>query len=260
MGGSRSASGASRSGRAGSQPAATRVGRSVPTGRALPVPAGSCSDWVISPLAGRKPDRLAAPPRSGSATNWSPTDARVTLAPSPPGGATGLTGIDGGRLAGPNRSSTVMPSARDSANATRRDGSDRPDSTLETACRDTPAILATAYWDSSRAWRTALRRAPVVVSCASVTLHLPAHRASCGRPPGPVCCQAPGLTQLGSPVSSVVVVPSTPAAVMLMSLRLAGELAGAGSYQGQPCPGAEVMVCFTWPGRCGRRTAEESPG
>jgi hypothetical protein len=33
-----------------------------------------------------------------------------------------------------------MPSARASARATRKDGSD---STAETACRDTPAILAT---------------------------------------------------------------------------------------------------------------------
>jgi hypothetical protein len=107
-------------------------------------------------------------------------------APSLPGGATGLTGMGGAGLAGPNSSSAVLPSARDSANATRRDCSDRPDSTLETACRDTPAILATAYWDSSRAWRMAGGRAPVVVSCASVTLQLPPHRASCGRPRGPV--------------------------------------------------------------------------
>ena len=39
---------------------------------------------------------------------------------------------------GPNSSSTVMPSAWASANATRSDGSECPDSTADTACLLTP--------------------------------------------------------------------------------------------------------------------------
>jgi hypothetical protein len=93
-GGSSSPSGASSSGSAGSQPAAIRVGRGGPTGRTfLLIRPRSRSVPVTSPPTGRNPARLAAAPRSGSATYPSPIDASVTLAPLPPSGATGAAAI-----------------------------------------------------------------------------------------------------------------------------------------------------------------------
>ena len=99
----------------------------------------------------------------------------MTLAPLPPSGATGAaaTGITG--LSGPNNSSTVRPSARASAMATRNDGSLMPDSTAETACRDTPAMLATCCWENPRACRASRNRAPLAAPCPSLTALLPGH-------------------------------------------------------------------------------------
>ena len=139
-----SPSGSSRSGSAGSQPAATRVGRGGWMGRTVLIcRPRSFPVSATSPPAGRNPARVAVSPRKGSATCPSPTGTRVTLAPLLPSGATSLavTGTTESSVA--KSSSTVRPSARHSAMATRRDGSDAPDSTAEIACRDTPAISAT---------------------------------------------------------------------------------------------------------------------
>ncbi len=71
IGGSSRDSGVSSSGRAGSHPATTRVGRGGPSGRtgvAGAAPAGIAT----SPPAGRKPARVAESADRGSATNYSP--------------------------------------------------------------------------------------------------------------------------------------------------------------------------------------------
>ena len=121
--------------------------------RSLPAPAAS-------PPAGRNPPRLAVTPRNGSATYPSPTDASVTLAPSPPSCATGLAATGAARSPGPNSSSIVMPSALANAKAARSDGSDSPDSHKETACRDIPATSASCCWDNPRARRARRSRLP----------------------------------------------------------------------------------------------------
>ena len=66
-----------------------------------------------------------------------------------------------------------MPSARASARATRNDGSEMPDSTAETACRDTPAMLASCSWENPRACRASRNRAPLPAPCPSLTAFLP---------------------------------------------------------------------------------------
>ncbi len=146
MGGSSSASGVSSNGRAGSQPATTSVGRGGPKGRTGVAGAGP-DGIATSPPAGRKPGRMAESAASGSATNESPTWARVTRAPSSPSGATGRAPTTGAGTPGPNSSSTVTPSALARARATRSDGSECPASTADTACRDTPAIPASCCWE-----------------------------------------------------------------------------------------------------------------
>ena len=144
--GSSSASGVSSSGRAGSQPATTRVGRGGPSGRTGAAGAGP-DGIATSPPAGRKPARIAESATSGSATKDSPTWASVTRAPSPPSGATGRAPTTGTGIPGPNSSSTVTPSALARARATRNDGSECPASTADTACRDTPAMPASCCWE-----------------------------------------------------------------------------------------------------------------
>jgi hypothetical protein len=142
-GGSSRASGVSSSGRAGSHPAATGVGRGGMigcTGR-VAVPPGPGSVPHARASAGWNPARLAMSPDGGSATNSSPIGASVTRASSP-SGTTGRAVTGDAGLPGPNRSSTVRPSARARARATRSDGSDRPASSAETSWRDTPAIPA----------------------------------------------------------------------------------------------------------------------
>src|SRR6516225_10194632 len=133
-GGSSRPSGVASSGRAGSQPATTRVGRGGPIGwtvivslAADPFPAGAATGrpastraaagqpapaWTARPPAGTKLLLAAASPRSGSATNWSPTAARITRSPSAPDpldGATGTAGTGCARSPRPNSSSTVIP-------------------------------------------------------------------------------------------------------------------------------------------------------
>jgi hypothetical protein len=103
---------------------------------------GSPSVSASSPPAGRNPARLTVPPRNGSATYLSTTDASVTLAPMTPSGATGAASTGTAGAPAPKSSSTLMPSTLASFNATRRDGSESPASTLDTVCRVTPAISA----------------------------------------------------------------------------------------------------------------------
>ena len=59
--------------------------------------------------------------------------------------------------------------------ATRNDGSEMPDSTAETACRDTPAMLAICSWENPRARRASRSRAPLAAPCPSLTALLPGH-------------------------------------------------------------------------------------
>src|SRR6185437_7661711 len=109
-GGSSSPSGASSSGSAGSQPAATKVGRGGWMGRTVLVcRPRSLPVSATSPPAGRNPARLTVSPRNGSATCPSPTRASVTLAPLPPSGATSLAATGTTESSVPNRSSTVRP-------------------------------------------------------------------------------------------------------------------------------------------------------
>jgi hypothetical protein len=84
--------------------------------------------------------------------------ASVSLAPSPLAGATGRAETCGSGLNDPNSSSTVTPSGRAKANATRSDGSEKPDSTAEMACRDTPAIAASCCSENPRACRASRSR------------------------------------------------------------------------------------------------------
>ena len=77
----------------------------------------------------------------------------------PPSGASGRAVTSGAGLPGPNSSSTVMPSAWARASATRSDGSDRPDSTADTAWRDTRPSRPAAAGDRPRAWRASRSRA-----------------------------------------------------------------------------------------------------
>ena len=90
-------------------------------------------------------------PRSGRATNRSPTGASATRPALPRSGATltAVTGVVGSP--GPNSSSTDRPSAWASASATRSDGSECPDSTADTACLLTPAIDASCCCENPRA-------------------------------------------------------------------------------------------------------------
>jgi hypothetical protein len=53
--------------------------------------------------------------------------------------------------------------------ATRSDGSDTPDSTAETDCRDTLAMLASCSWESPCARRASRNRAPDPAASASLT-------------------------------------------------------------------------------------------
>ena len=105
------------------------------------------------PPAGRNPARLTVGPASGSATNDSPIGASVTRAPAEPllvaaaSGPTRRADTEATAPSAPNSSSTVMPSAWASASATRSDGSDWPDSTADTACRETPAMPASCCWE-----------------------------------------------------------------------------------------------------------------
>ena len=132
-GGSSRPSGCSSSGSAGSQPATSSVGRGGPSGLTSARPA-----W--HPAAGRRRNPALVPWRRTAAarpTRPPPAPARPG-APAAPSGASGRAGTCGSGDGRPEISSTVMPRARPSASATRSDGSDSPDSTAETACRDTP--------------------------------------------------------------------------------------------------------------------------
>jgi hypothetical protein len=151
---------------AGSHPAMTRVGRGGTIGRTGRVPAGWFPVPVppASPSAGRNLARLSGSPDSGSATNSSPMGASATRASWPPSGATGRAATGETGPPGPNSSSTVKPSARARARATRSDGSDRPDSTAETAWRDTPAIPASCCCENPRACRASRSAIPPPVT------------------------------------------------------------------------------------------------
>ena len=77
---------------------------------------------------------------------------------------------------GPNTSSTLRPSARASPSATRSEGSDLPDSAAETACRDTPTIPASCFWERPLATRASRRAVPLVPACSTAS---PAPRSPC---------------------------------------------------------------------------------
>ena len=129
------------------------------------------SSWPTTrPPAGPKPARASVSALSGSATNVSPTVASATRVPSPPTGATGCASTGSAGSPGPNSSSTVRPSARDSASATRSEGSEWPDSTADTACLVTAPMPASCCWDRPRACRASRSRVPAAQE-GSVTLH-----------------------------------------------------------------------------------------
>ena len=168
---------------AGSHPATTRVGRGGSIGRtdAEPGPSGP----KARPPAGRNPARLAEAPDSGRATNSSPIGASMTRAPLFPTGATGRAETGETGLPGPNSSSNVRPSARARASATRSDGSERPDSTAETACRDTPAMPASCCWENPRAWRASRSRIPPPEPPLAPRVEPPLSSVMSGSAPGP---------------------------------------------------------------------------
>lgn len=151
---------------AGSHPATSRVGRGGAIGRTerAAVPWFSVPVPSASPSAGRNLAPLIGSPDSGSATNSSPMGASATRAPWSPSGATGRAATGDTGLPGPNRSSTVTPSAWARARATRSDGSDRPDSTAETAWRDTPAMPASCCCENPRACRASRSANPLPVT------------------------------------------------------------------------------------------------
>ena len=161
-GGSSSPSGASSSGSAGSQPAATRVGRGVPMGRTF---------LLIRPRVAVSPgDQPASREESGPARRHAPQRKRdISVShgrerdpgsPRHPAARPPLPRPAPQCHPSRTDSSTVMPSARASAKATRKEGSDR-----RTPWRRRPAVTPRPCWPPA-AGRTRVPAGPAAAGPA----------------------------------------------------------------------------------------------
>jgi len=146
--------------------------------------------------------------RDESIADW----ASATLEPVPPAGATGQALTWGAGAPGPNTSSTLSPRARESANPTRSELTDLPDSTAAMNWRDTPAIPASCACENPLACRASCKRVPsfpLAPACPGIPSPLPSLPRR-HHQPHPAITFRNGYPAITLPSPSPSNLPSTP--------------------------------------------------